>query len=90
MLDRLLALLEVGCRLLLQLLELRLRELEERAAGLRESVGGERLHRDLELAARLLDRDQAGRVLRAHDEIRRDGAEDEPYQESDDHWADER
>jgi len=68
---------------LLARLELRLREREERLALRREDVGGERLHRGGE-------RVPLAAVEAAHDEPGTGGAEEEPDEQSDDHWADER
>ena len=91
MLDRLLSLLEVLRRLLLQLLELGLRELEERLVARGERVGREGLHRRLERAARFVEDAQPRRVLRAQHEPGAGGAEDEADQDSgDDHRARER
>jgi hypothetical protein len=90
-LDRLPALLEVGGRLLLQLLELRLRELEERPVARRERVGGQRLQRHLEGAPRVFEHAELRRVLRAREEPGARGADDDPCENGcDDHRARER
>ncbi len=81
MLDRELALLEIGGRLLVQLLELGLRQLEEALVARRERVGRERLHRRLE---------RGPWIGRAQREPRCCGADDEADEDADDHWADER
>ena len=80
-LDRLLALVEILRRVLLQLLELGLREIEERLVARRERVGGERLHRRLERRARIggAQGEPGGR-----------GAEEKTDEDADDHRADER
>jgi len=80
-LDRLLALVEILRRLLLQLLELGLREIEERPVARRERVGGERLHRRLEGRARI-----GGTQGEPGD----CSAEEETDEDADDHRADER
>jgi hypothetical protein len=90
-LDRLLALVEVVGRLLLQLLELRLREREERLAARGERVGRKGPHRPLEGASGVFEHPELRGVMRAHGEPGAGGAEHETDQDSgDDHRADKR
>ena len=81
MLDRLLPLVEILGRLLLDLLELGLRELEEGRVARGERVRGESLHRRLEGLAR---------VGGAQGKPGTCGTEEKTDEDADDHRADER
>ena len=85
MLDRLFALLQLLGRLLLELLELRLRELHEGLVVRCERIRGECLQRGAERSARLLERGHPAGVLGPQHEPGSRGADQETDDESDDH-----